>query len=254
MQRGGRRDSCAYGREVVRDLVSGGVVIASIHWLDPERVCGESRILSRCRRSPPPVPPSSRGDELFSIPPTPPCRFATSWQSSTRLVPRLRTATSSLSRADPRAPRSPHRLLLPPRSQMSSPALPSPPASASAPGDAPPAPLDGSAPAQRPSVLDAAKTIRPLEDLQRLPNMPCARYSLLFGIVAGVSVGCLRFVFSRTARRGTLMGGGGGAGRWAEVGAAANWAVGAWGVGSLGAWCVCCLPSRRTCASIGMRG
>ncbi|GAA5850437.1 hypothetical protein JCM9279_001416 [Rhodotorula babjevae] len=125
---------------------------------------------------------------------------------------------------------------------MSSPALP-PSASAPAPGSAPTAsdpaqatPAEGG---NKPTVLDAAKTIRPLEDLQRLPNMPCARYSLLFGIVAGVSVGCLRFVFSRTARRGTLMGGGGGAGRWAEVGAAANWAVGAWGVGSLGAWETC---------------
>jgi len=134
---------------------------------------------------------------------------------------------------------------------MSSPTSP-PPAAAPAPGPAPASALDGPAgPAQaapldgstKPSVLDAAKTIRPLEDLQRLPNMPCARYSLLFGIVAGVSVGCLRFVFSRTARRGTLMGGGGGAGRWAEVGAAANWAVGAWGVGSLGAWCVLVLLS-----------
>ncbi|BGP43530.1 hypothetical protein JCM10449v2_007565 [Rhodotorula kratochvilovae] len=105
--------------------------------------------------------------------------------------------------------------------------------------DAPSQPLDAAGNAQKPTVLDAAKTIRPLEDLQRLPQMPCARYSLLFGIVAGVSVGCLRFVFSRTARRGTLMGGGGGAGRWVEVGAAANWAVGAWGVGSLGAWETC---------------
>ncbi|GAA5945674.1 hypothetical protein JCM3775_000006 [Rhodotorula graminis] len=133
---------------------------------------------------------------------------------------------------------------------MSSSAVP-PSGLAPAPNAAPTSPLDGTAdpahaaspddanPQHKPSVLDAAKTIRPLEDLQRLPNMPCARYSLLFGIVAGVSVGCLRFVFSRTARRGTLMGGGGDAGRWAEVGAAANWAVGAWGVGSLGAWETC---------------
>ncbi|GAA5908539.1 hypothetical protein JCM8208_002658 [Rhodotorula glutinis] len=133
---------------------------------------------------------------------------------------------------------------------MSSSAIP-PSGLAPAPGSAPASSPDGTAdpahlaspdgvnPQHKPSVLDAAKTIRPLEDLQRLPNMPCARYSLLFGIVAGVSVGSLRFVFSRTARRGTLMGGGGGSGRWAEVGAAANWAVGAWGVGSLGAWETC---------------
>ncbi|GAA6048684.1 hypothetical protein JCM3770_002020 [Rhodotorula araucariae] len=119
---------------------------------------------------------------------------------------------------------------------MSSAAAP-PPAVPPAVPDLPSQPSDSSGTPQKPSVLDAAKTIRPLEDLQRLPQMPCARYSLLFGIVAGVSVGCLRFVFSRTARRGTLMGGG--SGRWAEVGAAANWAVGAWGVGSLGAWETC---------------
>ncbi|GJN94335.1 hypothetical protein Rhopal_007409-T1 [Rhodotorula paludigena] len=104
------------------------------------------------------------------------------------------------------------------------PAAPAPPGAAAEPSASPSEP-------QKATLLDAAKTIRPLEDLSRLPQMPCARYSLLFGIVAGASVGALRFVFSRAGRRGTLMGGGGSA--WSEVGMAANWAVGAWGVGSL---------------------
>lgn len=64
--------------------------------------------------------------------------------------------------------------------------------------------------------------------------MPCARSSLLFGIVAGASIGGLRFIFSRGGR-GTLNGGNN---RMGEFGAAANWAVGAWGIASLGAWYV----------------
>ncbi|GAA6021406.1 hypothetical protein JCM11491_006698 [Sporobolomyces phaffii] len=90
-------------------------------------------------------------------------------------------------------------------------------------------------PPQKPTVLDAVKTINPVQDLQRLPSMPCARTSLLFGIAAGAAVGGLRFLFSRGGR-GTLAGGND---RWGEVGAAANWAVGAWGVASLGAWETC---------------
>ena len=92
--------------------------------------------------------------------------------------------------------------------------------------------LPDSSPPQKPTVLDAVKTINPVQDLQRLPSMPCARTSLLFGIVAGASIGGLRFVFSRGGR-GTLNGGNN---RWGEMGAAANWAVGAWGIASLGAW------------------
>ena len=61
---------------------------------------------------------------------------------------------------------------------------------------------ESTAPPQKATVLDAVRTIDPLADLQRLPNMPCARYSLLFGIVAGVSVGAMRFIFSRAGRRG----------------------------------------------------
>lgn len=102
---------------------------------------------------------------------------------------------------------------------------------ASAPTEPSRTPAEGSAPSGDSSSSNnfatALSTISPLEDLQRLPSIPCARYSLLFGIIAGTSVGALRFVFSR---------GTGAGGRMSEVGRAANWAVGAWGVGSLGAW------------------
>ncbi|SCZ90625.1 BZ3500_MvSof-1268-A1-R1_Chr1-3g02109 [Microbotryum saponariae] len=86
----------------------------------------------------------------------------------------------------------------------------------------------------KPGILDALHTISPLDDIKKLPSIPCARYSLLFGIVAGVSVGALRFLFG-TRRGGWATQ----APRWSQVGVAANWAVGAWGVGSLGAWETC---------------
>ena len=95
----------------------------------------------------------------------------------------------------------------------------------------PPKPLNApSGPA--PTYIDALKTIQPVSDLQKLPSIPCARYALLFGIVAGTSVGCLHFLFNR---RG---GGRANATGWDQAAVAANWAVGAWGAGSLGAWCV----------------
>ena len=119
--------------------------------------------------------------------------------------------------------------------------------------------------------LAALSTINPTTDFANLTTYPCARYSLLFGITAGFSVGLLRFLFStrRTGLRiptnvaqGSVKQGGNtaamnagaaareagtaegiargkGKGRgWEEVGNASNWAVGAFGVASLGAWCV----------------
>ncbi|SCV68596.1 BQ2448_717 [Microbotryum intermedium] len=86
----------------------------------------------------------------------------------------------------------------------------------------------------KPGIFDALHTISPLEDIKKLPSIPCARYSLLFGIVAGVSVGALRFLFgSRRGGWATQQP------RWSQVGVAANWAVGAWGFASLGAWETC---------------
>lgn len=81
------------------------------------------------------------------------------------------------------------------------------------------------------AFITALYSINPLQDFAALPSIPCARYSLLFGIVAGASVGSLRFIFARSSALK-------GASRWSQVGAATNWAVGAWGVGTLGAWLV----------------
>lgn len=97
-----------------------------------------------------------------------------------------------------------------------------------------------------PTFTDALRTISPLEDLQKLPSIPCARFSLLFGIVAGTSIGTLRFLFANSSswkkQVGTLAAGATGRGqdrRWSSLGSAANWAVGSWGVASLGAWETC---------------
>ncbi|KAK4049260.1 hypothetical protein OIV83_004196 [Microbotryomycetes sp. JL201] len=99
-----------------------------------------------------------------------------------------------------------------------------------------------------PSFTDALRTINPLQDLQKLPSVPCARFSLLFGIVAGTSIGTLRFLFSHSGswsrRVGSLRTKAAPATaqhdrRWQNVGTAANWAVGSWGVASLGAWETC---------------
>ncbi|GAA5864058.1 hypothetical protein JCM8547_005121 [Rhodosporidiobolus lusitaniae] len=126
---------------------------------------------------------------------------------------------------------------------MSSSPLPSPTPTS------PPSEAGPSQPPQKLTILDAARTISPLQDLQKLPQIPCSRNALLFGIVAGASVGGLRFVFSRTARRGALYGDS--RGPWGEVLTAANWAVGAWGVGSLGAWETC--RARQTAEAAKMQ-
>lgn len=84
----------------------------------------------------------------------------------------------------------------------------------------------------QPSVLDALSTISPLSDLKALPNVPCARYSLLFGILAGASVGSIRFIFARRVISSLPS-------RWGPGEQAANWAVGAWAIASLGAWETC---------------
>lgn len=92
-----------------------------------------------------------------------------------------------------------------------------------------PAPIPPTEPQS--AFITALYSINPLQDFASLPSIPCARYSLLFGILAGASVGSLRFIFARSSALK-------GASRWSEIGAATNWAVGAWGVGTLGAWLV----------------
>ncbi|KAI8581392.1 hypothetical protein K450DRAFT_232836 [Umbelopsis ramanniana AG] len=58
-----------------------------------------------------------------------------------------------------------------------------------------------------PSIKEALKTVK-IEDLKNIPQIPCARNSLLYGIGGGAGFGAIRFL----ARR--------------SVPSAANWAVG----------------------------
>lgn len=46
-------------------------------------------------------------------------------------------------------------------------------------------------------TLQAIKQIDPVEDFRRIPSMPCARESLLYGIGTGAGVGGIRFLSSR---------------------------------------------------------
>ncbi|KAF8319102.1 hypothetical protein DL93DRAFT_2075431 [Clavulina sp. PMI_390] len=48
-----------------------------------------------------------------------------------------------------------------------------------------------------PSISQAIKTIRPVEDLQALPSKPCTRESLLYGIGTGAAIGGVRLFSSR---------------------------------------------------------
>ncbi|KAI7903965.1 uncharacterized protein BX663DRAFT_485447 [Cokeromyces recurvatus] len=58
-----------------------------------------------------------------------------------------------------------------------------------------------------PKFMDALKTIK-LEDFKEVNKIPCARNALLYGIVAGVTMGAIRFALKR------------------KVPTSANWAVG----------------------------
>jgi len=71
---------------------------------------------------------------------------------------------------------------------------------------------------------EALKTIKPVEDLKNVGNIPCGRDSLLYGIGGGVGIGCLRFLGSSNPR------------------IAGNWAVGSFMVIALYQWETC----RRT--------
>lgn len=112
---------------------------------------------------------------------------------------------------------------------------------------------DSGAPASPPSApspppsskfLAALRTISPVSDLPALASYPCARDSLLFGITLGVSVGVVRFLFASRGRplpAGALRGATtatAGARASGSVLESSNWAVGGFGVGSLGAWYV----------------
>lgn len=53
--------------------------------------------------------------------------------------------------------------------------------------------------APKPSVTDALGRFAPLEGLQKLPQIPCARSSLLCGIASGAAIGSVQLLM----RRGT---------------------------------------------------
>lgn len=42
------------------------------------------------------------------------------------------------------------------------------------------------------------KRIDPIQDFKRIPSMPCARESLLYGIGTGAGIGGIRFLSSRS--------------------------------------------------------
>ncbi|QRV92464.1 hypothetical protein RhiJN_20482 [Ceratobasidium sp. AG-Ba] len=46
-------------------------------------------------------------------------------------------------------------------------------------------------------TLEAIKRIDPIDDFRRIPSMPCARESLLYGIGTGAGIGGIRFLSSR---------------------------------------------------------
>ncbi|CAE6493271.1 unnamed protein product [Rhizoctonia solani] len=47
-------------------------------------------------------------------------------------------------------------------------------------------------------TFEALKRIDPVEDFKRIPSMPCARESLLYGIGTGAGIGGIRFMGSRS--------------------------------------------------------
>jgi len=66
----------------------------------------------------------------------------------------------------------------------------------------------------------ASKRISVVDDFQRLPEMPCARNSLLSGIASGAGIGFIRAMNTSPF-------------------VASNWAVGTFMVISLGTWTIC---------------
>ncbi|CAE6458240.1 unnamed protein product [Rhizoctonia solani] len=48
------------------------------------------------------------------------------------------------------------------------------------------------------AIKRGRKRIDPVQDFKRIPSMPCARESLLYGIGTGAGIGGIRFVSSRS--------------------------------------------------------
>ncbi|KAG9035612.1 hypothetical protein FRB95_011018 [Tulasnella sp. JGI-2019a] len=66
----------------------------------------------------------------------------------------------------------------------------------------------------------ALKQVNVVEDFERLPQIPCARNALMYGIASGAGIGCVRFMSAGPKR-------------------AANWAVGTFVFVSSVAWTIC---------------
>ncbi|KAG8955872.1 hypothetical protein FRC04_006319 [Tulasnella sp. 424] len=74
-----------------------------------------------------------------------------------------------------------------------------------------------------PSLQDYSKALKQVsvvDDFKRLPEIPCARNSLMYGIASGAGIGALRYLNAGPK-------------------AAANWAMGAFVFISCTAWTVC---------------
>ncbi|KAG8862415.1 hypothetical protein FRB96_001485 [Tulasnella sp. 330] len=67
---------------------------------------------------------------------------------------------------------------------------------------------------------NAFKQVNVVEDFKRLPEIPCARNALMYGIASGSGIGCVRFMSAGPKR-------------------AANWAVGTFVFVSSVAWTIC---------------
>ncbi|KAF8746525.1 hypothetical protein RHS02_00844, partial [Rhizoctonia solani] len=70
-------------------------------------------------------------------------------------------------------------------------------------------------------TLEALKRIDPVQDFKRIPSMPCARESLLYGIGTGAGIGGIRFISSRS------------------ILTSCHWAVGAFVLVSSFSWYTC---------------
>ncbi|WFD30410.1 hypothetical protein MSPP1_001429 [Malassezia sp. CBS 17886] len=53
----------------------------------------------------------------------------------------------------------------------------------------------------KPGLMDALLHMNLAEELKRLPQIPCARSSLLFGIASGTSIGAIQFLAGRGMNR-----------------------------------------------------
>ncbi|CAM0140251.1 hypothetical protein VKS41_005940 [Umbelopsis sp. WA50703] len=78
-----------------------------------------------------------------------------------------------------------------------------------------------------PSLSEALKTVK-IEDLKSVPQIPCARNSLLYGIGGGAGFGAIRFLAKRS------------------VPSAANWAVGSFCLISIISFEMCQMDRRNT--------